>query len=108
MKTFTLEEIYRSPCPHLLNDFLVAGQYANGAIQLPDDQAAAILAKCQGHTLRGLGDVVALVAQPIARAIDKVVGTDLKHCGGCHGPNGRQARLNRMVPFGDTGAPMTR
>jgi hypothetical protein len=43
----------------------------------------------------GLGDVVALVAQPIARAIDAVAGTNLKECGGC---KQRQAKLNRIAP----------
>lgn len=27
--------------------------------------------------------MVAAVAQPIARAIDRVAGTDIEHCGGC-------------------------
>jgi hypothetical protein len=39
----------------------------------------------------GLGDVVAAVAKPVARAIDKVAGTDLKNCEGC---KGRRERLN--------------
>jgi len=30
-----------------------------------------------------LGDAVAAVAQPIARAIDKRLGTDIEHCTGC-------------------------
>lgn len=44
--------------------------------------------------LRGLGDVVAIIANPIA----KVLRIDPKKCG-CHGPNGRQAWLNKAVPF---------
>lgn len=31
----------------------------------------------------GLGDLVAAVAQPIAGAIDRVAGTQIKSCGGC-------------------------
>jgi len=38
-----------------------------------------------------LGDAVATVAQPIARAIDRVAGTDLQNCGAC---KRRQARWN--------------
>jgi hypothetical protein len=50
----------------------------------------------EGHAsdatgLRGMGDVVAVVAQPIAR----VVG--LENCGGC---KKRQADWNREMPFG--------
>jgi len=43
--------------------------------------------------LTRLGDAVASVAQPIARAIDHVAGTDLEHCGGC---KKRQDALNRL------------
>jgi hypothetical protein len=43
-----------------------------------------------------LGDAVATVAKPIARGIDYAFGTDLENCQSCHGPGGRQARLNRL------------
>jgi hypothetical protein len=43
----------------------------------------------------GLGDLVAKVAQPIAGAIDSVVGTDIKNCGGC---KKRQEYLNNLIP----------
>lgn len=43
----------------------------------------------------GLGDAVAAVAQPIAGAIDAVLGTNIKGCGGCRK---RQAALNKIVP----------
>lgn len=46
--------------------------------------------------LRGLGDAVAVVAQPIARGIDKVFGTNVQGCGGC---KKRQEYLNKAVPF---------
>jgi hypothetical protein len=44
---------------------------------------------------RGLGDLVAIVAQPIAGAIDAVAGTNLKGCKGC---KSRQEALNRLIP----------
>jgi hypothetical protein len=44
----------------------------------------------------GLGDAVAAVAQPIAKAIDAVAGTNVAGCGGCAK---RQAALNAAVPF---------
>ena len=44
---------------------------------------------------RGLGDVVASVAQPIARLIDRVAGTSLASCGGCQQ---RQNWLNKLWP----------
>jgi hypothetical protein len=47
-------------------------------------------------TRRGLrlGDKVASVAQPIARAIDKIAGTDIEHCGGC---KKRRESLNNLT-----------
>lgn len=44
---------------------------------------------------RGLGDVVASFAQPIAKAIDSVAGTNIQQCGGC---KKRQEALNKLVP----------
>lgn len=44
---------------------------------------------------RGLGDAVALVAEPIARLSDAVLGTKLVGCGGCAQ---RRAALNALVP----------
>jgi hypothetical protein len=39
----------------------------------------------------GLGDAVAVVAEPIARAADRVLGTDWQNCPGC---SQRRAKLN--------------
>lgn len=47
--------------------------------------------------IRGLGDVVAVVAQPIAKAIDRVAGTKIQGCNSCQR---RRAALNKAVPFG--------
>jgi hypothetical protein len=44
---------------------------------------------------RGLGDVVARVAKPIARAVDRVAGTRLANCKEC---GRRQNRLNHIPP----------
>ena len=43
----------------------------------------------------GAGDAVALVAKPIARAIDAVAGTSIVNCPPC---NKRQEGLNKAVP----------
>lgn len=42
----------------------------------------------------GLGDRVAAVAQPIARALDKFLGTDIQHCGSCEK---RRQMLNKLT-----------
>jgi hypothetical protein len=44
---------------------------------------------------RGLGDLVATVANPIARALDATLGTHLVGCQPCAQ---RRAALNRLVP----------
>ena len=47
-------------------------------------------------TVRGLGDVVHIVAQPIVKAIDTVAGTKIYECGGC---KRRREALNKAVPL---------
>lgn len=48
------------------------------------------------YGVKGLGDVVHLAAQPIAKVIDKTLGTDVQSCGGC---KRRREALNRAIPF---------
>ena len=43
---------------------------------------------------RGLGDAVAAVAQPIARAIDRVAGTKIQSCASC---KRRRDALNQLT-----------
>lgn len=49
----------------------------------------------EAKDILGLGDAVAVVAQPIARTIDRVLKTNIQGCGGC---KQRQAALNNLVP----------
>lgn len=44
----------------------------------------------------GLGDVVHTLAQPVAKLIDAVAGTDIQHCSAC---GQRRKDLNAKVPF---------
>lgn len=46
--------------------------------------------------IQGMGDVVAMIAQPIAKGIDAMLGTRLQNCGGC---GKRQRNLNQLTPF---------
>jgi hypothetical protein len=46
--------------------------------------------------MRGAGDIVAAVAQPVARVIDGAFGTDLANCSGCQD---RRDWLNKKLPF---------
>jgi len=45
---------------------------------------------------RGAGDLVAKIAEPVARVSDAVFKTNLKGCSACQK---RRDRLNRMMPF---------
>lgn len=45
--------------------------------------------------IRGAGDVVHKVAQPIAKVIDKTLGTKIQKCGGCAK---RREALNKAFP----------
>jgi hypothetical protein len=45
------------------------------------------------HFRFGLGDLVASIAQPIAKAIDAVAHTNIQNCGGC---KKRREMLNRI------------
>lgn len=48
------------------------------------------------RTVTGMGDIVAIVAQPIARAIDSVAGTSIQTCGACQR---RREKLNQAFPL---------
>ena len=45
------------------------------------------------NTKTGLGDKVHAIAQPIAKAIDKTVGTNISKCGACAK---RREKLNNL------------
>jgi hypothetical protein len=46
-------------------------------------------------TVHGLGDAVHKIANPIARAIDRVAGTNIQGCGSCQK---RKEYLNEKFP----------
>ena len=50
----------------------------------------------QKLNIKGAGDVVKIVAQPIAKVIDAVAGTNLQTCGGCEQ---RRQSLNKKFPL---------
>jgi len=60
--------------------------------------------KYKKKEINGLGDVVAMVAEPIARFSDKHFGTKLAGCGGCAK---RRQKLNSAVPFNSNNRPKT-
>ena len=48
------------------------------------------------EAVRGLGDIVHQILNPIAKVIDHAAGTNLQGCGGCAQ---RQESLNKLVPL---------
>jgi hypothetical protein len=53
---------------------------------------AAYLQHLAKFSPQGLGDKIAQVAQPIAKAMDAILGTAIKNCGGCQN---RQNAFNK-------------
>jgi hypothetical protein len=64
-------------------------------IEIPAETLAEITARCAPLPRRGLGDLVATFAEPIAALSDKHLGTHLVGCNACAQ---RRAALNRLVP----------
>lgn len=52
--------------------------------------------KPKKEKLKGLGDIVHSIAQPIAKTIDMTFGTNIQGCGGC---KRRRKKLNEMLPI---------
>ena len=50
----------------------------------------------QNTKIKGAGDIVKIAAQPIAKIIDAVAGTNLQTCGGCEQ---RRQSLNKKIPL---------
>lgn len=51
-----------------------------------------------GTQKTGLGNIVAAVAQPVARTIDRILGTNVANCGGC---KQMQTNLNNGMSIKD-------
>jgi hypothetical protein len=56
----------------------------------------------EDQTIRGLGDIVHLAAQPIARILDHHLRTDIQHCAACAK---RRQTLNHLLPFHSSPSP---
>lgn len=76
-----------------IEDVISRGTAVDGGIELEDEQMQILLRKYRP----GLGDMVERVAKPIARALDKVLGTKLGDCDGCRRRRDKLNRLTRRV-----------
>ena len=83
--------------PGYVQDVLSRGVVQGDALEISAEQMEILRQKYRHHgKVKGLGDAVAIIAQPIARAIDAVAGTHIQTCGGCAK---RRSALNRILPF---------
>jgi hypothetical protein len=62
----------------------------------PDTPDAPEPVRVVKKTITGIGDVAHKIAQPMARAIDKVAGTNIQGCGACQK---RKEYLNEKFPI---------
>jgi hypothetical protein len=88
-------------------EILQAGEVKDGAVwvdwqtylrllQKYSPNSKAPSPKLQHPPMKGMGDAVEKLAQPIAKVIDKVLGTNVQGCGGCAK---RKQWLNKAIPF---------
>lgn len=79
-----------------LDVVLTIGTREGDIVQFTDEEYHFLTDRCGPLTgSRGLGDAVARVAKPIARAVDAMAGTRLAGCRGC---GRRQDDWNKAFP----------
>ena len=93
-----LDRLRASCPPNYLAALLAKGRCDGNLLRIEADDLQAIRAvhETAKPPMRGLGDVVAAVAKPIARRLDKAFGTHLEDCKGC---DKRQETLNNLFPY---------
>lgn len=83
----------RCPNPRAREHVLKLCKIEGGTVEITQEDHKLMVAICQ-HEGFGLGDAVAWLASPAAKAIDSIIGTDLSNCGGCAR---RRAALNSLT-----------
>jgi len=76
-----------------------AGDVQGDWLLIENNALEAIVAQFTPERLQGvqgLGDLVHKIANPIAKAIDAVAGTNIQGCGGCAK---RREQLNKIAPI---------
>jgi hypothetical protein len=97
MKPPEVAQIHREICERENCEYLDKIDYADPCAFCPNGHFGRYeLAGCDKEQLQGLCDAVAAVAQPIAKGIDAMFGTNIADCGGC---KKRQTKLNKILPF---------
>ena len=105
LATYNLEKLKAATKPEFILAACLAGTVIKGSLTIEQDTLRKLMVQFDipdgrnmpKRPMRGLGDAVARVAKPIARAVDRLGMTKLASCGGC---KKRQEKLNKLVPFG--------
>ena len=103
----SMEETAKTRPEGYLQDCLSRGIIDGPFLQISPAEYQPLLAKYrppstinsphpQPHQIAGLGDLVHAVAHPLAKATDRILGTNLQNCGGCAR---RRETLNRALPL---------
>jgi hypothetical protein len=100
IKLSALKEIAQSRPTGYYDDVITHGIVHDQSVELTEAAYRQMLIKYRVQTatgsIRGAGDLVAIPAQAIARAIDRMVGTNIQGCSGC---KQRQEWMNKIIPF---------
>jgi len=93
----------RATRPEGYADALIAAGSLNGDWLMIEQQSLdAVVRQYTPNRIakvQGVGDLIHKVANPVAKAIDFVAGTNVQGCGGCAK---RRENLNKMMPFSGT------
>jgi hypothetical protein len=96
LKISSVESAASSRKPGYLQDVLKSGLISGEWIEL----SAEDFDRIRETYSTGLGDIVKRVAQPIARGIDAVLGTDLKNCNSCESRRVAMNKAGRSIGIG--------
>ena len=97
----SLEQMSKNRPGGYLEDCLSHGIVAGNFLEITSEGYSKLLEKYRPQTpytgsMRGAGDMVYKLANPIAHVIDAVTGTHIQGCGGCAK---RRESWNKAIPF---------
>ena len=85
-----------------LDDVMSKGQMSGEFLEIESSELTAL--RCKYAVKQGLGDRVASFLKPVARAVDRMLGTNLENCGSCeqrrqwlNGINKGKTNANRSI-----------
>lgn len=92
----SIEENAKNRPEGYMADVLSHGVIKGSNLEISSNDYIALIKKYNPERMKGMGDLVAKVAQPIAKGLDRIFGTNIQGCGGC---KKRQEKLNELIPF---------